>query len=331
VLEYTVKEAGYVYVFLSNDGEEVREVYFDDFKVEHVKSPVVSSQDYYPFGLAFNSYSRENSLANQYKFQGQEHQDELDLGWDSFKWRNHQPDIGRFFNVDPLAEKYVYNSPYAFSENRVVNSIELEGLEKVIVTSSEFVAHQNGKTVNTGGELVTNKNVYNKNFNEAPNGGDYKKLSTTMETSDGTFSKPKLYEGGDTDLEEMFDAVVSGDLDNFSHSLTGKDTKEGSTLQGSIEDAQFTVEIKIDGDNMTFNTTLSGGDSDKAYSIKINGGDGTSAGFSIGELKAGRGKDGKSNSSISIPFTMDNKGNAVFDAQKWLDQVKRDESNSTKK
>jgi hypothetical protein len=29
----------------------VREVYFDDFKVEHVKSPVISSQDYYPFGL----------------------------------------------------------------------------------------------------------------------------------------------------------------------------------------------------------------------------------------------------------------------------------------
>src|ERR1051325_4208062 len=107
------------------------EVYFDDFKVEHIKSPVISSQSYYPFGLTFDSYSRENSVANQYKFQGQEHQDELDLGWDSFKWRNHQPDIGRFFNVDPLATKYVYNSPYAFSENHVTSHVELEGLEMV--------------------------------------------------------------------------------------------------------------------------------------------------------------------------------------------------------
>jgi hypothetical protein len=49
----------------------------------------------------------------------------------SFKWRNHQPDIGRFFNIDPLADKYVYNSPYAFSENQVVAFRELEGLEKV--------------------------------------------------------------------------------------------------------------------------------------------------------------------------------------------------------
>jgi hypothetical protein len=57
------------------------EVYFDDFKVEHVKSPVVSSQDYYPFGLTFNSHNRENSLVNQYQYNGKETQDELNLGW----------------------------------------------------------------------------------------------------------------------------------------------------------------------------------------------------------------------------------------------------------
>ena len=85
--------------------------------------------DYYPFGLTFNSYSRENSVPNRWKFQSQEHVDDLGLNWDSFKWRNHQPDIGRFFNIDPLAAKYVYNSPYAFSENKVVAHKELEGLE----------------------------------------------------------------------------------------------------------------------------------------------------------------------------------------------------------
>lgn len=31
--------------------------------------------------------------------------------------------------MDPLADKYLYNSPYAFSENRVINGRELEGLE----------------------------------------------------------------------------------------------------------------------------------------------------------------------------------------------------------
>ena len=42
------------------------------------------------------------------------------------------PDVGRFFNIDPLAEKYTYNSTYAFSENRVIDARELEGLEKVL-------------------------------------------------------------------------------------------------------------------------------------------------------------------------------------------------------
>jgi hypothetical protein len=41
----------------------------------------------------------------------------------------HDPRIGRFFAVDPLTKKYPHNSPYAFSENRVVDGIELEGLE----------------------------------------------------------------------------------------------------------------------------------------------------------------------------------------------------------
>tara|TARA_Y100000310_G_C20645932_1_gene796567 strand:- start:1200 stop:2042 length:843 start_codon:yes stop_codon:yes gene_type:complete len=78
-----------------------------------------------PFGLTFNSYT--SGQENLYRFQGQEHQDET--GWDSFKWRNADPALGRFFNVDPLAEKYVQWTPYAFSGNMVTAHRELEGLE----------------------------------------------------------------------------------------------------------------------------------------------------------------------------------------------------------
>ncbi|WP_228449436.1 hypothetical protein [Chryseobacterium sp. 2VB] len=37
--------------------------------------------------------------------------------------------MARFFNVDPLSEQYDYQSHYNFSENRVVDARELEGLE----------------------------------------------------------------------------------------------------------------------------------------------------------------------------------------------------------
>lgn len=45
----------------------------------------------------------------------------------------HDPRLGRFFAVDPLAPKYPHNSPYAFSENRLIDGIELEGLEVVSI------------------------------------------------------------------------------------------------------------------------------------------------------------------------------------------------------
>lgn len=83
-------------------------------------------------GLFFEDvdyYRRENSVENMIKFQGQEHIDDLNLRWVSFKWRNHMPDVGRFFNVDPLVDKHLHNSPYAFSENRLISVRELEGLE----------------------------------------------------------------------------------------------------------------------------------------------------------------------------------------------------------
>lgn len=61
----------------------------------------------------------------QYKYQGQERQDELGLNWDSFKWRNYDHAIRRFKSVDPLSEQYNWQSHYAFSENRVIDAREL--------------------------------------------------------------------------------------------------------------------------------------------------------------------------------------------------------------
>ncbi|NHN28086.1 hypothetical protein FIA58_020605 [Flavobacterium jejuense] len=68
-------------------------------------------------------------MTYQYKYQGQERQTELDLNWDSYKYRNYDYAIGRFMCIDPLAEDYTYNSPYAFSENKIGMGTELEGKE----------------------------------------------------------------------------------------------------------------------------------------------------------------------------------------------------------
>lgn len=76
---------------------------------------------------------KPGSAENKIKFQGQELNQDFDVDWYEFKWRNHDPQIGRFIQIDPLAEEYDYNSTYAFSENKVTGHIELEGLEAVPV------------------------------------------------------------------------------------------------------------------------------------------------------------------------------------------------------
>ncbi|MFW0739951.1 RHS repeat-associated core domain-containing protein, partial [Flavobacterium sp. T12S277] len=99
----------------------------------------------------------------KYKYQGQERQDELGLNWDSFKWRNYDMAIGRFMSIDPLAEKYAYNSTYAFQENKMGMGRELEGLEiapfpwlEVALGSSDVIklsTEVGGKTSEVGGKF----------------------------------------------------------------------------------------------------------------------------------------------------------------------------------
>jgi len=79
-------------------------------------------------------FSEEKTGAGLYRygFQGQERDNEIKGNGNSinYKYRMHDPRLGRFFAIDPLASKYPYNSPYAFSENVVISHVELEGLEK---------------------------------------------------------------------------------------------------------------------------------------------------------------------------------------------------------
>lgn len=58
----------------------------------------------------------------------------------NYTFRMHDPRVGRFFARDPLEKSYPWNSPYAFSENRVIDGIELEGLEwKPVNGKKEFI------------------------------------------------------------------------------------------------------------------------------------------------------------------------------------------------
>ncbi len=56
----------------------------------------------------------------------------------NYKYRMHDPRLGRFFAVDPLAAKYPFYSQYAFSGNRVIDMVELEGLEPTMKVKDDM-------------------------------------------------------------------------------------------------------------------------------------------------------------------------------------------------
>jgi RHS repeat-associated protein len=86
--------------------------------------------DYYAYGYVMPGRSF-TSQGYRYGFQGQERDDEIKGAAPSlnYEYRMHDPRVGRFFMVDPIAAKYPFYSHYSFSGNRVTDAVELEGLE----------------------------------------------------------------------------------------------------------------------------------------------------------------------------------------------------------
>ncbi|RYG08121.1 MAG: hypothetical protein EOO07_26175 [Chitinophagaceae bacterium] len=83
-----------------------------------------------------------NDMKDRYRFgfNGQEKVNEWSgLGnFEDFAFRGYDSRIARFTGSDPLHKEYPWNSSYAFAENDVIRSIDLEGLEKLVVHSVSF-------------------------------------------------------------------------------------------------------------------------------------------------------------------------------------------------
>ena len=77
---------------------------------------IIEESNYYPFGLKHKGYNNVtsasgNSVAQRWKFGGKELNQELGLNWYDISARNYDPALGRWFNVDPLAEDMFEWSP----------------------------------------------------------------------------------------------------------------------------------------------------------------------------------------------------------------------------
>ncbi|MEO1023893.1 MAG: RHS repeat-associated core domain-containing protein, partial [Bacteroidota bacterium] len=89
----------------------------------------LSSYDYYPFGAQMAGRSSNTSNENDtYKFTGHEHDDEAGMNLYNANARGYDPVLGRFMQVDLLANQYPSLSSYSYVANNPLLYIDPTGM-----------------------------------------------------------------------------------------------------------------------------------------------------------------------------------------------------------
>ena len=94
---------------------------------------IIEGSNYYPFGGLHKGYNEGgdtalgNDVAQKWKYNGKELNEELGLDWYDYGARNYDASLGRWMNMDKKAEFYVQTSPYVYALNTPVNAIDPDG------------------------------------------------------------------------------------------------------------------------------------------------------------------------------------------------------------
>jgi RHS repeat-associated protein len=125
---------GYAYIYLSNENDDA--VYFDNFTVSDTRGRIIEENHYYAFGLKIAGISsvkmgdpNEGSLKNNNLYNDKELFDDADLDWYDYGFRNYDPQIGRFTQLDPLTDEFPELTNYQYASNDPIANIDIDGLE----------------------------------------------------------------------------------------------------------------------------------------------------------------------------------------------------------
>ena len=115
-LQIEVQNSAAKYAVLYVANESPSDVFFDDLSLKHERL-VWQENSYYPFGLAIKPLDKEGKPNDRFQFMGIEKEDVLGLDWAMTEFRPYDSQLGRFHQVDKLAEMFVPLTPYHYSYN----------------------------------------------------------------------------------------------------------------------------------------------------------------------------------------------------------------------
>jgi RHS repeat-associated protein len=129
--QVVAEEAGYFYIYLSNESNTGSEAFFDDFSIQVSESFIVQQIDYYPYGMIARNYARTTDKQTKDLFQGKTYEDLTK--WYDFHARQYDASLGRWFGVDPKAGVMPYNSPYSAMMNNPVMFTDPDGELPILI------------------------------------------------------------------------------------------------------------------------------------------------------------------------------------------------------
>ncbi len=136
-LSYQVMQDGYIQVLTANESD--LPVWFDEINLDQKESLVVQENHYDLWGVALTGIEKTGNPDHKYKFNLQEHIEDLDLGWYTYKYREYDPTYCRFTRIDPITENYYELTSYQFASNNPSSKIEIEGLEGAYIWQASGV------------------------------------------------------------------------------------------------------------------------------------------------------------------------------------------------
>jgi RHS repeat-associated protein len=131
-LSKTITEAGYIYIYVSNESTLNVNAYFDDLKITHTSAAaLLQADEYFAYGLPIEDleYKKDDIVPNRFLYQGKEWMDEDDLALAMYDFhaRMYDPALGRFMAVDPKGHLMPEWSPYAGMFNDPINYVDPDG------------------------------------------------------------------------------------------------------------------------------------------------------------------------------------------------------------
>ncbi|NOY49659.1 MAG: RHS repeat-associated core domain-containing protein [Chlorobi bacterium] len=221
------------------------------------------------------SSRQDESYTNNYKYNGKELQTDFGLDWYDYGWRFYDPQLARFHTLDPLAEKYSFQSPFIYGANNPIRFIDFMGMNADDDVDEEDQQNNANNTIESEEDLIAA--IYDYLSKEISNGveGIVSDISEAFEGFGDLDIKFNFDSGGDAWTTEQDvgtsndDRKADGQQENIEKLMPVTGVAQGSRPLTFARDAMSTY---YDINNLTYGDDNTGTPKQKtnAKGKKIN-------------------------------------------------------------